>query len=67
MMEAKIAENAQKQQASQRRRREIRQMMMKENIEQEKANLAAYNDELKVCFKTFCAEWGEIIVSWCTV
>ncbi|XP_071526074.1 dnaJ homolog subfamily C member 21 isoform X2 [Panulirus ornatus] len=58
MMEAKVAENAEKQLAAQHRQREIRQEMMKENVEQERANLAAYEDELKAMEEKFAAEWG---------
>lgn len=58
IMEAKIAENAQKQEACQRRQREARQIMMKEDVEQEKANLAAYEDELKAMQEKFAEEWG---------
>ncbi|XP_053634593.2 dnaJ homolog subfamily C member 21 [Cherax quadricarinatus] len=58
IIEAKIVENAQKQEAAQRRQREARQMKMKEDIEQEKANLAAYEDELKAMEEKFANEWG---------
>lgn len=45
---AKIAENAQKQLACQQRQREERQKSMKEHVDKERANLAAYEEQLKV-------------------
>lgn len=48
MIEAKIAENAKKQEASQRRQREERQKRMQDDLEQERAKIAAYEDELRV-------------------
>ncbi|MPC35725.1 DnaJ subfamily C member 21 [Portunus trituberculatus] len=55
---AKIAENAQKQLACQQRQREERQKSMKEDVEQERANLAAYEEQLKQLEGQFAREWG---------
>lgn len=58
MIEARIAENAKKQEAVQRRQREERQKMMQENVEQEKAKIAAYEDELRVCNSGLWSSWA---------
>ena len=49
-MEEKVAENARKQEAEQERLREERKRMLEETMESQKANLAAYEDQLKVHF-----------------
>ncbi|KAG0706017.1 DnaJ subfamily C member 21 [Chionoecetes opilio] len=55
---AKIAENAQKQLACQQRQREERQKSMKEDVAQERANLGAYEEQLKLLEGQFAREWG---------
>lgn len=55
---AKIAENAQKQLACQQRQREERQKSMKEHVAKERANLAAYEEQLKLLEGQFARDWG---------
>lgn len=55
---AKAEEKAKKQKEAQQREREERNKLMAEHMQKEKANMAAYEDQLKEMEARFATEWG---------
>ncbi|CAL4157172.1 unnamed protein product, partial [Meganyctiphanes norvegica] len=57
-LEAKVVENRKKQEAEQNRQREERLKLLKESQEKEKANMSAYEEQLREMEARFADEWG---------